>query len=732
MFRTSGSRRPMEPAPEIDRVEWLSSSPEAVLVRVHAHRAQPSNAAEVRLIIDDGGRRRTFAPDLGLHVDEITGAWSASFSVPIELRPRLEGNLALEVGGLVLALPGALAGRGEGEPTVDAQVIDRGVLAERRARRAEIAEQALLRRASEAEATVDTLQRQLANLEQRFARTNEELERLRRGANEGEAERRRLRQREYAEQQQRLESEERVRELRAQIAGESDGLRASLREAERKTERLTGELERVQRALAEAQHAAAAERANLRRAREDLAAREAEFTQREQQIARGEAAAGSTDERVEALGTQLHSVSDHLGRLEDALEQATSSEREARAELAAERARHDEELAALQRRVEELRGDLATAIGLVRGALAAEHDARVQAEAELRAAGEAAQALREELERAHQEPAATALAVGELPPAHAAEAASEAEVRRQREEMAEALAAAVARLRARVAEFEQAEAPSAPAPAQSAAVSAPAAPQPAPAASEPSAEPPAQPPADAVELPRRLQGVRPRPTEWLASALRQAAVHRDAQLVGELIAEMLPAQGLAGRRSGTYGVTIDDVGCYRVATTGLGPASVARVDPAALSGLDFEIRGSVAQVGTLVAAHGSWRLRGLRVTPGRGLRARRVTRARTSAADAVRAGGGQHLAVARPAAAGDRRGDRSAMDTRSALRRRVHDHGCDPDGAVRRRRRRDAGHGQSAPAGRGPGRDAVPERAGLPEPAGQDPAASRRAGAVLR
>ncbi len=650
----------MEPAPEIERVEWLSSSPEAVLVRVHARSMQPRSRDEVRLIVDDGGRRRPFAPDAGLQVDEQTGAWAASFTVPIELRPRLEGNLALEVGGLVLALPGALAGPGEGgEPSVDAQVIDRGVLAERRARRAELAEQTLLRRATEAEATVDTLQRQLTNLEQRFTVTTQELERLRRAVRDGEAERRRLRQREYAEQQQRLESEERVRELNAQIAGEGDGLHAGLREAERQVERLSAELERVQRALAEAQHAAAAEEASLRRAREELADREAALADRE--AAPEEPAAGgdprqrvfvrmdSTEERVQELGAQLRSISEHLERREVVLEEAVAGERQARDALLAERDHHDEELADLQRRVEGLRRDLATAIALVRDELAAEHDARRRAESELEDERATTQRLSEELEQLRAGANDSVLALGELPREQAADAATEVELRRQREEMAEALAAAVARLRARVAELEQSEleaaAASPPEVAQPAAavpwtVEPPAAEPPPPAAEPPTepieienaapatTEPAAETPPDAVELPPRLQGVRPKATDWLATALRRAAVHRDAQLVGELIAELLPAQGLVVGKTRTYGVTIDEVGCYRVATTGMGPASVARIDPPAVRGLDFEIRGSVAQVGALVAGRGSWRLRGLRATPGAGAKARRVAHAR--------------------------------------------------------------------------------------------------------
>jgi hypothetical protein len=622
----------VEPAPEIDRVEWLSSSPEAVIVRVHGHGAPPRDGDAVKLIVDDAGQPRAFTPEIGISVNENTGEWTAAFSVPIELRPALEANLALEADGIVLALPGALAGGEVGAPSVHAQVIDRGVLAERRARRAELAEQALLRRATEAEATVQTLQRQLTNLEQRFSRTNEELDRVRPQLTQADAERRRLRQREYAEQQQRLEAEERTRRLEAQIAGESDGLRAELRRAEREAERIGAELERVQRALAEAQHAAVADRAELRRARDELAARGGPADDPGRRVF---VRVDSTEERVQALGDQLRSISDHLARREVALEAAVAAELQARDALAAEHARHDEELAGLQRRVEALRGDLHAAIGLMRTELLAERQARMRAEADLENEREAVRRLDAELEQARTAAAGTALAPTDLP--RRSEATdSEIELRREREEMAEALAAAVARLRSRAADVagEPPGAATEPPPvltaaqAGGAAVSAAAATPPPAPAEGPDREGAPLPPEDAVELPARLQGVRPRATDWLSRALQRAAVQRDTQLVGELIAELLPAQGLVVRRATTYGVTIDEVGCYRVATTGQAPATVARVDADVLRSLDFEVRGSAGNVGRFVAGRGSWRLHGLRVTPGRRRKARRVARAR--------------------------------------------------------------------------------------------------------
>src|SRR5208282_5918106 len=95
------------------------------------------------------------------------------------------------------------------------------LLAERRARRvADTGEAALTRRAEAAEATVETLERHVASLRQRLQEAHEEqthlaelLEIERATALAGEDELRRTKQREYAEQQLRVETEERLAEI---------------------------------------------------------------------------------------------------------------------------------------------------------------------------------------------------------------------------------------------------------------------------------------------------------------------------------------------------------------------------------------------------------------------------------------------------------------------------------------------------------------------------------------
>src|SRR3954452_5061869 len=91
-------------------------------------------------------------------------------------------------------------------------------LAERRARRAtESGEAALLRRAETAEATVQSLETHVASLQQRLREVEEErrrvaelLEAERAHGSERESELRRVKQREYAEQQLRVEAEDRL------------------------------------------------------------------------------------------------------------------------------------------------------------------------------------------------------------------------------------------------------------------------------------------------------------------------------------------------------------------------------------------------------------------------------------------------------------------------------------------------------------------------------------------
>ncbi|HTD07309.1 MAG TPA: hypothetical protein VK680_00335 [Solirubrobacteraceae bacterium] len=200
------------------------------------------------------------------------------------------------------------------------------LLAERRARRAaESGEIALTRRAEAAEATVQTLERHVASLQQRLieaedehARVSELVEAERAAALEREHELRRVKQREYAEQQLRVEAEDRLlqadRDSRVEIELLSDRLSASEHDARELVRRLDG----VQRQLAETEQAAAAERAAVRAevrsiAEQSLQERIAELERRAAEIESGlrdERAARGRSERL------LESMREGHGRME--------------------------------------------------------------------------------------------------------------------------------------------------------------------------------------------------------------------------------------------------------------------------------------------------------------------------------------------------------------------------------------------------------------------------------
>jgi hypothetical protein len=231
----------------------------------------------------------------------------------------------------------ARSGRSEGD-----------LLAERRARRAaESGELALTRRAEAAEATVQTLERHVASLQQRLRDAEDEqrlaselLEVEKAAALEREHELRRVKQREYAEQQLRVEAEERSsgseRESRAEIERIARRLSASEQDAAELVDALDG----VQRQLAEAEHAADGERAallaDLRSVEHGLQARVGALELRAAELQQGLAVERAARERSERLlegmreghrqmASVLGDVRDLLGRLTIAAAAARAS-----------------------------------------------------------------------------------------------------------------------------------------------------------------------------------------------------------------------------------------------------------------------------------------------------------------------------------------------------------------------------------------------------------------------
>src|SRR4051812_3872478 len=147
---------------DVERVEWVPATPETVRVRVAGRWRGAAPAVAPVLLVGD----LAFACDEHGVVD---GVWRASFSAPVEIRARLERRLALRVGDAELALPAASAGPAdESSAPPPGEVVGRGVLDERRARRFEGVEGSLVRRAEAAEAEALTLRTQLGHLEERL------------------------------------------------------------------------------------------------------------------------------------------------------------------------------------------------------------------------------------------------------------------------------------------------------------------------------------------------------------------------------------------------------------------------------------------------------------------------------------------------------------------------------------------------------------------------------------
>ena len=190
------------------------------------------------------------------------------------------------------------AGRSEGD-----------LLAERRARRTgESGEAVLTRRAEAAEATVQTLERHVATLQHRLREAEEEQRRLadlldmeRGAALEREHELRRVKQREYAEQQQRVEAEDRLLGAEREGRAESEAIASRLAASEDGARELADRMQAIQRQLAEAEQAAAADGAALRRAERVLEDRVGALEARGSDMQRGLQDERAARERAERL-----------------------------------------------------------------------------------------------------------------------------------------------------------------------------------------------------------------------------------------------------------------------------------------------------------------------------------------------------------------------------------------------------------------------------------------------
>jgi hypothetical protein len=215
-------------------------------------------------------------------------------------------------GGAPSGGPGQTAGPSGRDPEGRVRGSEGDLLAERRARRAaESGDAALILRAETAEATVRTLETHVASLQQRVQEAEREAQRTsellaaeraapaddQRSSNEEEL--RRAKQREYAEQQLRVEAEDRCIDLERESRVEIERLSRRLAASERDARDLAGQLTSVQGELAEAQQSAAAELMIVRRAENEFQLRLVELERRALEISRGLGVERAARERAE-------------------------------------------------------------------------------------------------------------------------------------------------------------------------------------------------------------------------------------------------------------------------------------------------------------------------------------------------------------------------------------------------------------------------------------------------
>ncbi|MDQ3090837.1 MAG: hypothetical protein M3R46_04075, partial [Actinomycetota bacterium] len=221
------------PALEVDRVEWVPGARGALEVRIFGTWRDASPAGLAFLLIDDERHRHMF-PALSTPPTSKPGQWSAAFPVPGELRPLLNGPLAMRVGIDEVVLPPAQAGAAqEPEP---AEVVDRAVLAERRARRAELVEDELARRAVEAERASAALEAQLGGLEEHLREVIAQRDAAQAQMHARHRALLSATQREHAERALREDADEDRHQLEHALGAELADARARLAEAEERAE----------------------------------------------------------------------------------------------------------------------------------------------------------------------------------------------------------------------------------------------------------------------------------------------------------------------------------------------------------------------------------------------------------------------------------------------------------------------------------------------------------------
>lgn len=157
---------PLDPPLKIERVESRDVGGEMLLVRCSGSWTHASPARSRPVLVVRSRERAHRFPALPAPGPPAPGVWRAAFAVPAALRAALGVDLELELGGLVVALPGAEA--------VEAAFPPAPAGVERRAEQAERASREQAERADEAETLAAELAVRVAQLEERLAELEDE------------------------------------------------------------------------------------------------------------------------------------------------------------------------------------------------------------------------------------------------------------------------------------------------------------------------------------------------------------------------------------------------------------------------------------------------------------------------------------------------------------------------------------------------------------------------------
>lgn len=445
------SLRPSPPADpvSIDQVELVDGQAERLLLRLTGRwRVQPpADPAGMHLAVPNGAGVLRFpaqapAPRRGsARLSDDPRALVATFSLPEALLPALAGGLSLEFeGGSAVALPPVAPAPRDDEEEPSGQVVDRAVLAERRARRAELGEQSSSRRAAAAEQAATALRAQLKELEQRLKRLDADRAEAQARVEDRDRSLRAAVQRLHAEQRRREEAAE---EAARRVQAAEDELQSARRrgaQAERQSGQLSRDVEELRRRAAEAENAVGAAARGRRQAEE----RAAEAAQRLQALEAARAQALSAQGRLAATVAGSGVLAAEVAALHKALEAGSGPAAPLHSPIPAE---HLGRLLTQEGHSRPPR--LASAVLRVGGGVALDDAGRVLAEAR-RTIAHARERL-DELERAHS--AQAARAEGE----QAARLALEEELEKVRAQAAVA-DGAVSRLRSELERRQEAEA----------------------------------------------------------------------------------------------------------------------------------------------------------------------------------------------------------------------------------------------------------------------------------